>query len=121
MVLSQSMAAAAIVFAVAFPASRAEASERRFEVTATKFHFEPEVLEVEQGDHVVISLRSTDVKHGFNLKPYGIKTTIPKGGEAVAVEFTADKPGTFSFSCSEYCGPRHRSMKGQLVVRPRAQ
>jgi len=120
-ILSQSMAAAAMICAVGGPTSRAEAAERRFEVTATKFHFEPASLEVDQGDHVVVSLRSTDVKHGFNLKPYGIKTTIPKGGEAVVVAFTADKLGTFSFSCSEYCGPRHGSMKGQLVVRPRAR
>jgi heme/copper-type cytochrome/quinol oxidase subunit 2 len=120
-VLSQLMAAAVTILAFAVPPPRAEAGERRFDVTATKFHFEPESLEVEQGDHVVVSLRSTDVKHGFTLKPYGIKATIPKGGEAVAVEFTADKPGTFSFSCSEYCGPRHSSMKGQLIVRPRAQ
>jgi heme/copper-type cytochrome/quinol oxidase subunit 2 len=86
-----------------------------------KFHFEPAALEVDQGDHVVLSLRSADVKHGFQLKPYGIKRVIPKGGEVVTVEFVADKPGTFSFSCSEYCGPRHRSMKGSLVVRPRPQ
>lgn len=121
MILSQAVAAAVMIWAIAFPPSRVEAGERRFDVTATRFHFEPESLEVEQGDHVVVSLRSADVKHGFSLKPYGIKTTIPKGGEAVAVEFTADKPGTFSFSCSEYCGPRHSSMKGQLVVLPRAQ
>jgi heme/copper-type cytochrome/quinol oxidase subunit 2 len=119
--LSRSVAAAAMAFAVALPASPDAAGERRFDVTATKFHFEPEVLEVDQGDHVVVSLHSTDVKHGFNLKSYGIKATIPKGGEAVVVEFTANKPGSFSFSCSEYCGSRHSSMKGQLVVRVRAR
>jgi heme/copper-type cytochrome/quinol oxidase subunit 2 len=107
--------------AVALPTSRSEAAERRFDVTAMKFHFEPAAVEVDEGDHVVLSLRSTDVKHGFSLKPYGIKVTIPKGGEAVVVDFTADKPGSFSFACSEYCGPRHSSMKGELVVRPRAR
>jgi heme/copper-type cytochrome/quinol oxidase subunit 2 len=119
--LSRSVAVAAVALALALPPSLDAAGERRFDLTATKFHFEPEVLEVDQGDHVVVSLHSADVKHGFSLKPYGIKATIPKGGEAVVVEFTATKPGSFSFSCSEYCGPRHSSMKGQLVVRARAQ
>ena len=121
MFLSRSVSAAVIAVAVVLPASRTEAGERHFDVTAMKFHFEPGVLEVDQGDHVVVSLHSADVKHGFSLKPYGIKATIPKGGAVVVVEFTADKAGSFSFSCSEYCGPRHSSMKGQLVVRPRPQ
>jgi heme/copper-type cytochrome/quinol oxidase subunit 2 len=125
-VLSRSVGAATIVFvlasafASAAPA-RTEERVKRYDVVAMKFHFEPAVIEVDQGDHLVLSLRSADVKHGFNLKPYGIKTVVPKGGEAVTVELTADKAGTFSFSCSEYCGSRHSSMKGRLVVRPRAQ
>lgn len=121
MVLSRSLAAAAMAFAVALPTPRSEAAERSFDVTAAKFHFDPAVVEVDQGDHVVLSLHSIDVKHGFSLKPYGIKVTIPKGGDVVVVDFTADKPGSFSFSCSEYCGPRHSSMKGELVVHPRAR
>jgi cytochrome c oxidase subunit II len=94
---------------------------KRFDITAMKFHFEPGEVTVDQGDRVVLSLHSKDGKHGFRLKPYGIKEVIPKGGAVVIVEFTADKPGTFSFSCSEYCGPRHGSMKGRLVVRARTQ
>jgi heme/copper-type cytochrome/quinol oxidase subunit 2 len=111
------LAAALTCSAQALPAERV----KRFDLTAMKFHFEPGEVAVDQGDHVVLSLHSNDVKHGFRLKPYGIKTVIPKGGAVVIVEFTADKPGTFSFSCSEYCGPRHGSMKGRLVVHPRAQ
>jgi cytochrome c oxidase subunit 2 len=37
----------------------------------------------------------------------------------VTVEFVADKAGTFTFSCSVYCGKGHRGMKGELVVSPR--
>lgn len=118
--IGSTLLAAALALAPGI-ASRAIAQERHFDVTAMKFHFEPSDLEVDQGDHVVVTLRSTDVKHGFRLKPYGIKTVVPKGGDAVTVEFVADKPGTFEFSCSEYCGPRHSSMKGHLIVRPRAK
>jgi heme/copper-type cytochrome/quinol oxidase subunit 2 len=110
----------AVLFAaVGAPSARTQATAKTFDVTAMKFHFEPAVIEVDQGDRVVLRLHSADVKHGFRVKPYGIKTVIPKGGDVVTVEFVADKPGTFVFACSEYCGPRHSSMKGSLVVRPR--
>jgi cytochrome c oxidase subunit II len=101
--------------------ARSEARVRTFDITASKFSFDPASIEVDQGDRVAVTLHSTDVKHGFALKPFGVKTVVPRGGESVSVEFTADKPGTFSFSCSEYCGSRHNSMKGQLLVRPRVQ
>ena len=102
-------------------ANGAAAPTRSFEVVASKFKFEPSVLEVDEGDRVVITFTSADVKHGFELKPFKVKARIPAGGEPVTVEFVADKAGTFRFKCSEYCGPRHGGMRGQLVVRPRAQ
>lgn len=99
----------------------AEPGEKSFEVTASRFQYEPDTLEVEEGDAVRITLRSADGTHGFAIKEYKVKKAIPKGGAPVTVEFVASKPGTFSFVCSEYCGPGHREMKGRLVVAPRAR
>ena len=76
------------------------------------------VIEVRRGDHVVLKLRSSDVKHGFALKAYDIY--IPEGikpGKTVFVSFKADKVGTFSFWCNVYCGDIHRQMKGTLIVK----
>jgi cytochrome c oxidase subunit 2 len=122
------MAAAALLAALVVPMARARgaadegaASTKTFDITASKFRFEPETLEVEEGDRVTLTLRSTDVTHGIALKPFRIKTAIPKGGQPVTVEFVAEKAGTFEFRCSEYCGPRHSGMRGRLVVRPRVQ
>ena len=113
---------AALVFLALFCAGaevRSEGALRAFDVTASKFAFDPSTLEVDEGDRVVVTLHSADVKHGFALKPFGVKAVVPRGGQSVRVEFTADKPGTYAFACSEYCGARHNSMKGTLLVHPR--
>lgn len=94
---------------------------RAFELTASRFAFEPAALEVNEGDTVRLTLRSADVTHGFAIKELKVKTAIPKGGEPVTVQFVAAEAGTYEFACSEYCGPGHRDMKGKLVVAPRAK
>jgi cytochrome c oxidase subunit 2 len=93
--------------------------DRQFEITASRFKFEPEIIEVAEGDHVVVMVRSGDVEHGFAIKKLKIKGNVPKGGEALRLEFVADKPGTYEITCSEYCGKGHSRMKGKLVVMPR--
>jgi heme/copper-type cytochrome/quinol oxidase subunit 2 len=58
------------------------------------------------------------VGHGFSLKDAGI--IIADGiqpGKVVLVAFTADKVGTFTFSCNAICGDNHENMQGTLVVK----
>jgi cytochrome c oxidase subunit 2 len=97
----------------------ATASTKTFEISASKFEFTPNRIEVDEGDTVVVKLRSTDVEHGFAIKALKVKVKVPKGGEEVSVEFVAAKAGEFPFSCSEYCGNGHSRMKGRLVVNPK--
>jgi len=92
---------------------------KSFEVRASRFKFEPAVLEVTEGDTVLLTLRSADTIHGLTIKALGVKVVIPKTGEPVEVRFVAGRAGTFEIACSEYCGSGHRRMKGQLVVVPR--
>jgi len=94
---------------------------RAFEVTAARYRFEPSVLEVAEGDRVVLTLRSLDTTHGIKIPAFGVEAEIPKGGAPVTVEFVATKPGTHRFECSEYCGSGHRQMKGRLVVAARSR
>jgi heme/copper-type cytochrome/quinol oxidase subunit 2 len=93
---------------------------RAIEMIASRFKFEPETLQVTQGDRVRLTLRSADTEHGFTIKKMNVRVAVPKTGEPVTVEFVADRPGTYEFKCSEYCGSGHGRMKGQLVVTPRA-
>ena len=92
---------------------------RAFEMTASRFKFEPAMLQVSEGDRVRLTLRSMDTEHGLEIKKLKVKVAVPKGGDPVTVEFLADKPGTYDFKCSEYCGSGHGRMKGQIVVTPR--
>jgi cytochrome c oxidase subunit 2 len=71
---------------------------------------------VGQGDHVRLTLRSSDTTHGLEIEGYGVKVVIPKGGEEVGVDFIARRPGRFRMKCSEYCGSGHRRMQGWFVV-----
>jgi heme/copper-type cytochrome/quinol oxidase subunit 2 len=34
------------------------------------------------------------------------------------LEFTAEAPGTYAFSCCKKCGTGHARMKGQIIVEP---
>lgn len=92
---------------------------RTFDVTASRFKFDPAVLEVVEGNEVRLNVHSADTTHGFAIKEFDVKVKVPKGGDAVSVTFVASRPGTFDITCSEYCGPGHKTMKARLVVAPR--
>jgi cytochrome c oxidase subunit 2 len=109
--------AVALVFPVALRATGA--SVQTFDITASRFEFQPDTIEVTQGDRVKVTLHSADTKHGFAIAELKVKTAIPKGGAPVVAEFVADKPGTFQIKCSEYCGPGHKTMMGTIVVAPK--
>jgi cytochrome c oxidase subunit II len=101
--------------------SSAAGTAQRFEVTASRYKFEPARIEVRQGDVVELVLRSADTDHGVAIKAYAVKVAIPKGGDTVGVSFVASRAGTFPIECSEYCGSGHKRMKGELVVTERSQ
>jgi len=86
-------------------------------MTAVKYRFTPDVIKVKKGDRVRLVVTALDRDHGFKLEAFQIDKKLPKG-EPVAVEFTADRAGTFPFQCSQFCGLGHKKMKGQLVVEP---
>jgi cytochrome c oxidase subunit 2 len=89
------------------------------EMTAKRFAFLPEQVEVAEGDEVTINVRSADGTHGIEIGKLKLKKTIPRGGEAVTLAFTAPAPGRYVITCSEYCGRGHDDMKSVLIVAPR--
>ena len=86
------------------------------DVTASRFQFDPATITVAEGDRVRLRLHSIDRDHAFAIKAFRVKALIPRGGEAITVEFMADRAGSFDFTCAEYCGTGHGGMKGRLVV-----
>ena len=102
------------------PAPAPAPTARIVEVTAGDYKFLPEVVEVAEGERVVLKVRVTDgKKHGIAIKEMGVKAALPKGSDPVSVEFVAGKPGTYTIACSVYCGNGHSRMKGRLVVSAR--
>ena len=94
-----------------------DAVVRTFEVTASKYRFDPEEIRVKRGTVVRLNLRSLDTEHGIAIPRYGIDRDIPEHGKgSITVEFYAREMGSYSFHCSNFCGLGHFGMKGQLVV-----
>ncbi len=100
-------------FANSLPSAPQHAHEVR--MTAKKYAFDPDVITVHQGERVRLVITALDRDHGFELAAFGIRQKLKKG-VPTTIEFTADKAGTFTFRCSEFCGLGHRRMKGKLVV-----
>jgi cytochrome c oxidase subunit 2 len=113
------IAAVALVPGGRVPTAAQADAPRVIEVIAKRFAFEPSQIDVTVGERVLLSVRSADGVHGMEIKKLKVKKEIPRGGEAVVIEFTAADAGRFPIVCSEYCGEGHEDMKGMLVVQAR--
>ncbi len=94
---------------------------RYIEIRARQWAFNPSVIEVNQGDTVVITLYTEDVSHGIYIEGYELRADLILGEgqpSSVTLRFVADKPGVFTFRCSVPCGYFHPFMTGKLIVKP---
>jgi cytochrome c oxidase subunit II len=101
------------------PSPPAASEPKVFEVVARRFDFEPATIEVTEGDHVRLLVRSADGPHGVEIKQFKVKKAVPRakpGDSPVVIEFVASSAGEFPILCSEYCGSGHKDMTGTLVV-----
>ncbi|MFZ1681717.1 MAG: Sec-dependent nitrous-oxide reductase [Rhizobiaceae bacterium] len=91
-------------------------------MTAIRSHFTPEIVEVEEGDEVEFiitnSERAEDETHGFAVSTYNVNLSLEPGKTATA-KIKTDKPGVFSYYCTEFCSALHLEMTGFLVVKPK--
>jgi nitrous-oxide reductase len=92
-------------------------------MVAIRSHFTPEHVEINEGDEVtwriVTSETTVDATHGFCIGGYNINLSM-EPGEYTEFKFTADKPGTYPFYCTEFCSALHLEMMGYLHVKPKA-
>lgn len=89
-------------------------------IIAKRFEYNPSHIKIEKGELVTLRLESLDVTHGLFLDGYGVNIKARPGliGKAT---FRADKPGRFSFRCSETCGEFHPYMIGFMEVTPNSR
>jgi nitrous-oxide reductase len=89
--------------------------------TLIRSHITPEIIEVEEGDEVVVHLtnleRAEDETHGFTIGKYNVHGSF-EPGETASVTFVADTPGVFPYYCTEFCSALHLEMQGYLLVKP---
>jgi cytochrome c oxidase subunit 2 len=95
----------------------ATAQEKVIQVTAERFKFTPGVIELKVGVPVVLEITSVDRRHGFQVPDLKIDETI-EPGKTVRVRVVPEKPATYDFHCSVFCGSGHEEMAGQIVVSP---
>ena len=74
--------------------------------------FEPELIEVNQGDRIKLTVVNEDnFDHGVAIDALGVSQRLPANG-TIDVEFVAGKSGTFPFYCSVSCSSSDNSSFG---------
>jgi len=81
-----------------------------------KFAIEPDVIQVKQGEDVVLVVSTRDVQHGFEVDDMGINEPI-QPGKSASIHLDTSKKGEFNVACSIICGPGHNEMTAKIVVR----
>jgi cytochrome c oxidase subunit II len=108
-------AIAVAVVLMSYHMAAADLPVHEVQVLAGKFAFDPLSIQVTTGEPVRLVIRSKDAVHGFSIPKLKLDVRIPKGGDAVMVEFVAPSPGRFEIACSEFCGSGHGRMKAALI------
>jgi heme/copper-type cytochrome/quinol oxidase subunit 2 len=91
------------------------ASIRTFHVTASHAGFSPNMIEVNEGDTVRLSLESIDVRHSFYIPALGVRVEIP-ARDTTTLEFIATQKGQFEFLSDIYSGENTGNLRGVLIV-----
>jgi len=90
-------------------------------MTAVRSHYTPEHVEIKKGDHVTWTItnveRARDATHGFAVPYYNINLSL-EPGESQTFTFDADRSGTFTWYCTEFCSALHLEMTGYFLVEP---
>lgn len=88
---------------------------REIVVSGSSFKFEPSTLRVKKGERVRVVFKNTGGFHDLTLAGYNLATKRVAAGSQDALEFAADKSGTFEFYCS-VPGHKEDGMVGKLIV-----
>lgn len=74
--------------------------DRTIEVAGGSYYFEPENIEVEQGQTVEFVLKNEGGTHDMRIPDLGQGTSVISGGETESFVVTFDETGELEFICS---------------------
>jgi nitrous-oxide reductase len=88
-------------------------------MNVVRSRFTPDIVTAKVGDKIIVHLtnaeQTPDATHGFAVPTKNVMVSLDPG-ETTTVEFVADKAGTYSFYCTEFCSALHLEMQGWLIV-----
>jgi cytochrome c oxidase subunit 2 len=94
---------------------QADSQQPIIHITAMKYQYVPNHIELKKGTTVTLVLTSLDRTHGFNIPALNIRANVlPQ--QSVRLRVTADKTGRFTFLCDLFCGSGHGEMNGVITV-----
>lgn len=76
-----------------------------------------EGIPFDQGDHVVLRLRSADVLHSFAVPILRLGPVDVPAGHTVKLEFDAQRSGSLLFLCWQVCSRDHANLQGHFLVK----
>ena len=76
-----------------------------------------EDIPINQGDHVVLRLRSADVLHSFAIPILRKGPVEVPAGHTVELEFDVERSGSLMFPCWQVCSPDHGNLHGHFVAK----
>ena len=85
-------------------------------IDAYSWGFNQNTVQINKGDQVRVTVRSSSGAHGVAFPDFGVQTGRIAAGSEEVIEFIADKSGSFKYFCNIPCGHGHSSMSGQLIV-----
>jgi len=93
----------------------AQPAEQVIKVTAKKFVFMPNAIQLKHGVPVVLEFTTEDVLMGFNAPDLGVRADIVPG-KVTRLRIVPGKTGSFTFFCDIFCGSGHEEMTGTITV-----
>lgn len=78
--------------------------------------WQPDHLSARAGEPLHLRLTSNDVVHSFAVAKQDMSPVDVEPGKVTALTLLFDKPGTYTFYCTRWCGANHWRMRGTIEV-----
>jgi mono/diheme cytochrome c family protein/plastocyanin len=118
--LSRLLIAVGLLFVVAAPfIARSVGTQGIVEIhgrMAESGGWMPGTIQAQTGIPLHLRLTSDDVMHGFAIGQSDKPAVDVLPGKMTDLTITFDKPGTYTYYCTRWCGPNHWRMRGTIEV-----